>query len=57
MLHERGGHVIAQDERSSVVYRMPRAVVESGHAHRVVSIEQIAAAISAAVSNPGAARR
>jgi two-component system chemotaxis response regulator CheB len=57
MLHERGGLVIAQDERSSAVYGMPRAVVEGGHAHRVASIEQIAAAISAAVSDPGAARR
>ncbi len=42
---EKGGKVIAQDESTSVVYGMPKAVVESGLADKVVPIDKIADAI------------
>lgn len=32
-LHERGGHLIAQDHETCVVYGMPKAVAEAGLAH------------------------
>lgn len=38
-----GGRVVAQDESSSVVHGMPRAVVEAGLADRVVALEDLAA--------------
>jgi two-component system chemotaxis response regulator CheB len=38
-----GGTILAQDEASSVVYGMPRAVVEARLAHQVVSIDHMAA--------------
>ncbi len=40
-----GGKVIAQDEGSSVVYGMPKAVVDEGLADRIVSVDNIAAEI------------
>ena len=36
-IRDKGGHVIAQDEQSCVVYGMPRAVVENGAANTVLS--------------------
>jgi len=41
------GHVIAQDEKSSVVWGMPGATVKCGAAHEVLPLDQIAAAIIA----------
>lgn len=40
-----GGIVIAQDQETSVVYGMPRAVVKAGAADRVLPLEEIPAAI------------
>ncbi len=40
-IKEKGGVVIAQDEFSSVVYGMPRAVAEAGVADIVVGLSQI----------------
>jgi len=40
-----GGFVIAQDQGTSVVYGMPRAVVKTGAADRVLPLEEIPAAI------------
>ncbi len=37
----RGGHVIAQDEATCVVYGMPKAVVDVGAADRILPIEGI----------------
>ncbi len=45
-----GGTVFAQDRESSVVYGMPRAVVEAGAASRVVPLSGVAAAIRARLS-------
>jgi two-component system response regulator WspF len=49
-LREAGWHTIAQDERTSVVYGMPKAAVEAGAAIEVLPIEKIAAAILQASS-------
>ncbi|MCC7576951.1 MAG: chemotaxis response regulator protein-glutamate methylesterase [Methanomethylovorans sp.] len=40
-----GGKAIAEDERSCVVYGMPKAIVDRGLADRVVPLEMIATAI------------
>ena len=39
-------YVIAQDEESSVVYGMPRAIAEAGMVDEVVPLEQVARAIN-----------
>lgn len=44
-----GGYCIAQDEKSSVVYGMPRAIVDNGLADVVASLEQIPQIINRAV--------
>lgn len=44
-VRQAGGYVIAQDEATSVVYGMPRVVVEMGLAHEVLPLDQIAAAV------------
>ena len=41
-IKERGGTVIAQDEESSVVFGMPRAVIEAGLADVVAPLDDIA---------------
>jgi two-component system, chemotaxis family, protein-glutamate methylesterase/glutaminase len=46
-LKRAGGIILAQDEASSAVYGMPKAVVESGLADRVLSLGSLAAAIVA----------
>jgi two-component system chemotaxis response regulator CheB len=45
LLKAKGGAVIAQDERSCVVYGMPRAVVEAGLADAICPLGEIAATI------------
>ena len=40
-IKERGGVVIAQDEASSVVFGMPRAVIEAGLADEVLNLKEI----------------
>lgn len=41
----KGGFIISQDEASSIVYGMPKAVVDAGIADEVVPLEDIAARI------------
>ncbi len=41
-IKEKGGKVIAQDEATSVVYGMPKAVFEAGVVDKVVSLDKIA---------------
>jgi two-component system chemotaxis response regulator CheB len=47
-LHQRKALVIAQDEQSSVVYGMPKAVVDLGAAHHVLPLENIPGALMVA---------
>jgi len=42
---ERGAHTYAQDERSSVVFGMPKEAIQLGGAGDVISLEQISAVI------------
>jgi len=44
-----GGHCIAQDENSCVVYGMPRAIVENGLADTIAPLEEIPTIINKAV--------
>ncbi len=44
-----GGKVVAQNEASCVVYGMPRAIVEAGLADAVLSLEDLAEALTKAV--------
>ena len=46
---KNNAYIIAQDEKTCVVYGMPKAVVESGIANVVVPIQQIAKEIVKAV--------
>jgi two-component system chemotaxis response regulator CheB len=48
-LKAAGGHCIAQDEDSCVVYGMPRAIIENGLADIVASLEEIPNIINKAV--------
>ncbi|HHY94292.1 MAG TPA: chemotaxis protein CheB [Firmicutes bacterium] len=45
-VRQAGGRVIAQDQATSVVYGMPRAVVEAGQADEVLPLEGIADALA-----------
>jgi two-component system chemotaxis response regulator CheB len=38
-----GGHVIAQDEATSVVHGMPGSAIAAGVAHEILPVEAIAA--------------
>ena len=41
-LRERGGHTIAQNEASSIIFGMPRAAIEQEAAEMVLSLEAVA---------------
>lgn len=57
-IKSKGGKIIAQDESSSVVYGMPRAVTEANLADLVVPLDEMAStlaqALNPASSNPNA---
>jgi two-component system chemotaxis response regulator CheB len=50
VLKAAGGRVLAQDERSCVVFGMPKEAIEAGVADKVVSLEQMARAITEMLS-------
>jgi two-component system chemotaxis response regulator CheB len=50
-IKEHGGIILAQDEATSVIYGMPRAVVEARLADRVVSDVEIITALLQAVDS------
>jgi two-component system, chemotaxis family, protein-glutamate methylesterase/glutaminase len=56
-LHGKGGHVIAQDKESSVIFGMNREVVVAGNADEVVPLEEIAGRIAATVGQPTPQRK
>ena len=49
-IHQAGGHTIAQDRSTSLIYGMPRAVAEQGLADQILPLDQIAQAIAEIVS-------
>ncbi|RMF58562.1 MAG: chemotaxis-specific protein-glutamate methyltransferase CheB [Calditrichaeota bacterium] len=50
LIKKDGGKIIAQDEESSIMFGMPKAVIEAGLADAILSLEQIAQGILTAVS-------
>ena len=56
-LHHRGGHVIAQDRETSVIYGMNREVVQAGSADEVVPVEEIAGRILEALRSRVVSRK
>ena len=44
-VHERGGQVFVQDEKSSIVWGMPGFVAEAGLADEILPLNQLAPAI------------
>lgn len=40
-IKNKGGHTVAQDEKSSVVFGMPKAAIESGKVDKVLPLEEI----------------
>ncbi len=57
MIHCGGGHVIAQDEATSVVYGMPKAAVELGAVDVVRPLDEIPGAIAHALRHLQRERR
>ena len=49
VLKAKGGHVIAQNEASCVVYGMPKAVVDAGLADEIVDLDALAETICSAL--------
>lgn len=56
-LKRAGGKVLAQDERTSVVYGMPRAVAEMGLTDEILPLSGIAHALTRTVRAPMTSRR
>jgi two-component system chemotaxis response regulator CheB len=56
-LHRRGGHIIAQDRETSVIYGMNREVVQSGNADEVVPVDRIADRIIDALQSRAVSRK
>jgi two-component system chemotaxis response regulator CheB len=46
-IREAGGTTFAQDERSSVVFGMPREAIALGAARHILGLDEIGAALSA----------
>jgi two-component system chemotaxis response regulator CheB len=54
-LHDNGGYVIAQNEETSIVYGMPKAVVDEGTADEIVALEELAASIASCLGTQAVA--
>ncbi|MCB0220487.1 MAG: chemotaxis-specific protein-glutamate methyltransferase CheB, partial [Chrysiogenetes bacterium] len=57
VVHDAGGHVIAESQETAVVYGMPREVVEAGLADKVAALPEIPRLLAAAVNKPRAKPR
>ncbi len=51
-IHKAGGHIIAQDEATSIVWGMPGAITRAGLVHQVLPLSEIAGAVGRAVRRP-----
>ncbi|RPJ05815.1 MAG: chemotaxis-specific protein-glutamate methyltransferase CheB, partial [Spirochaetaceae bacterium] len=51
-IYDEGGFTVAQDASSCVVYGMPKAAVEQGNIHRIISIDEMAAFINSVNKKP-----
>ena len=40
-IKENNGHVIAQDEKTSIIFGMNKLAIQAGHVHEVVPLHQI----------------
>jgi len=40
-IKERNGHVIAQDERTSIIFGMNKLAIQAGHVHQIVPLNEI----------------
>jgi two-component system chemotaxis response regulator CheB len=49
LIHSNGGHVIAEDESTCIVWGMPRSVQEAGIADQVVPLDEVASTITQVV--------
>ena len=56
-LKSMNGTCIAQDEASSVVFGMPKAVIDAGIANAVIPLEEIANNLNMVLSNERVLRR
>ena len=45
LIKEKGGKTLAQNEETSVVYGMPKAVIDAGIADKIAPLDAIAAEI------------
>jgi two-component system chemotaxis response regulator CheB len=50
LIKAAGGMTVAQSEQSCVVFGMPKAAIERGHAMRIVDLQQIASTLRAMCS-------
>jgi two-component system chemotaxis response regulator CheB len=50
LIHSAGGYVIAEAESTSIVWGMPRSVIEAGVADEVAPLTEVAAAITRAIT-------
>ena len=57
VLSAKGAPILAQDEASSVVWGMPRAVAQAGIADDILPLDQIAPAIVRRFRKAGAVKR
>ncbi|MCL2704843.1 MAG: chemotaxis response regulator protein-glutamate methylesterase [Spirochaetaceae bacterium] len=49
-IYKAGGYTIAQDEKSSVVFGMPRVAIESGFVNKILALEDMAKYITSYIS-------
>jgi two-component system chemotaxis response regulator CheB len=49
-IYDKGGYTIAQDEKTSIVYGMPRAVKEAGVAKQVLSLKDMPSFVVSALA-------
>jgi two-component system chemotaxis response regulator CheB len=54
-IRRAGGHVIAQDQASSVVWGMPGSAVEAGVVDEIQPLDRIAVAVAAVVNRTASA--